>query len=100
MHEAAQGDPVEASRPRARHEHEGRHGSPDGAVQQAAPQDVLPREMARADRTGNALSVAMFDIDRFGRINDSFGHATGDKVLVALSRVAAGSLRATDHLVR
>ncbi|ADH88502.1 diguanylate cyclase [Ancylobacter novellus DSM 506] len=62
--------------------------------------DVLPREMARADRTGSALSVVMFDIDRFKRINDSFGHATGDKVLVALSRVAAGSLRATDHLVR
>lgn len=62
--------------------------------------DVLPREMARADRSGSALSVVMFDIDRFKRINDSFGHATGDKVLVALSRVAAGSLRATDHLVR
>nr|WP_244412882.1 GGDEF domain-containing protein [Ancylobacter novellus] len=39
MHEACpKGDPVEASRPRARHEHQGRHGSPDGAVQQAAPQ--------------------------------------------------------------
>lgn len=62
--------------------------------------DVLPREMARADRTGSALSVVMFDIDRFKRINDSFGHAMGDKVLTALSRVAAGSLRATDHLVR
>jgi diguanylate cyclase (GGDEF)-like protein len=62
--------------------------------------DVLPREMARADRSGSALSVVMFDIDRFKRINDSFGHATGDKVLVALSRVATGSLRATDHLVR
>lgn len=62
--------------------------------------DVLPHEMARADRTGNAMSVVIYDIDRFKRINDSFGHTTGDKVLVALSQTVTGSLRATDHLVR
>ncbi|MGA0534158.1 sensor domain-containing diguanylate cyclase [Hansschlegelia sp. KR7-227] len=62
--------------------------------------DILPHEMARADRAGSALSVVMYDIDHFKAINDSFGHATGDKVLAALSRTVEGSLRATDHLVR
>lgn len=62
--------------------------------------DILPHEMARADRTGHALSVVMYDIDHFKAINDNFGHAAGDQVLAELSRTVAGSLRATDHLVR
>jgi diguanylate cyclase (GGDEF)-like protein len=62
--------------------------------------DILPHEMARADRTAGAMTVVMYDIDHFKAVNDRFGHVAGDKVLAALSRTVAGSLRATDHLVR
>ena len=62
--------------------------------------DLLPHEIARADRTQSALSVVMYDIDHFKTINDRFGHGTGDKVLAGLSKTVAGQLRVTDHLVR
>lgn len=62
--------------------------------------DVLPYEMARAERTKNALSIVMYDIDRFKAINDTFGHGAGDQVLIEISRTVARALRATDHLVR
>ncbi|MGF7162281.1 diguanylate cyclase (GGDEF)-like protein [Rhodoligotrophos appendicifer] len=62
--------------------------------------DILPHEMARVDRTDSALSVVMYDIDRFKAINDRFGHNTGDKVLTELSGTVRTSLRASDYLIR
>ncbi len=54
------------------------------------------RVAERCRRDGSPLSVLMFDLDRFKEINDTFGHAIGDAVLLKFCEVASDALRATD----
>lgn len=49
--------------------------------------EVMEHEWRRASRTGSPLSLLMLDIDRFKRLNDTYGHATGDEVLKELARI-------------
>lgn len=60
----------------------------------------LPAEMAYAKRHDKPLSLAMCDIDYFKKINDTFGHAAGDAVLKAVSRVLLESIRQEDTVAR
>jgi PAS domain S-box-containing protein len=53
------------------------------------------RELSRA-RRGHALSLMMIDVDHFKSINDTHGHAAGDRVLVELGRTLHGVLREAD----
>jgi len=63
--------------------------------------DVLQREWQRARRTGEPLSLLMIDVDHFKRLNDAFGHQTGDVRLRAVAgALAAGSPRALDLVAR
>jgi diguanylate cyclase (GGDEF)-like protein len=61
---------------------------------------VLAHHMARADREGASLTLAMLDIDHFKQINDRHGHAAGDAVLQAFARVAQAMLPGTQVLGR
>jgi hypothetical protein len=48
--------------------------------------EFLDREMARCARYGRPLSLVMFDIDHFKKINDQHGHLTGDHVLKEIAK--------------
>jgi two-component system, cell cycle response regulator len=55
--------------------------------------DRLETEFAYAKRHKAMLSVLMFDVDHFKRVNDTFGHLAGDAVLVHLARITQSMLR-------
>jgi len=60
----------------------------------------LEEEITRATRYRNRLSIIMFDIDHFKAINDTYGHLTGDKTLVAVGQAIKNNLREIDHIGR
>lgn len=63
-------------------------------------EDHLKKEMHRAKRYSNTLSVILMDIDDFKEINDTHGHKIGDEVLVKLSVVVQKHLRESDIIAR
>src|SRR5262249_42885003 len=63
-------------------------------------QEALAREMERVKRTGRPLSILLFDVDWFKKINDRYGHPVGDQVLQHFSRIAHSVLREYDVLAR
>lgn len=62
--------------------------------------EVLEQEKERAVRYGRSLSLIMFDIDHFKAVNDTCGHAAGDKVLKKIAAVVADHVRKADVLGR
>jgi diguanylate cyclase (GGDEF)-like protein len=60
----------------------------------------LPRAIARARRSGEALSLAMMDLNGLKAVDDRLGHEAGDRLLKAAATAWAGQLRGSDLLAR
>jgi two-component system, cell cycle response regulator len=61
---------------------------------------LLNEEFERTERTGERITVAMFDLDRFKSVNDNYGHQAGDRVLEEMSDILRESAREIDRLGR
>ncbi len=62
--------------------------------------ESLDLEVARSSRYGADFSVIIMDLDHFKNVNDTFGHNTGDQVLVDVAKVLSDSIRNTDIIGR
>ena len=71
-----------------------------GLRNRRAMEDLIRYAELRLQRAPGSLSFIMCDLDRFKAINDAFGHAAGDAVLLAVSRTLAGCIRNADALSR
>ncbi|WP_139173032.1 GGDEF domain-containing protein, partial [Marinobacter sp. AC-23] len=70
-----------------------------GLLKHALAKIELNREYARCARSGHSSVVVMLDLDHFKKVNDSYGHGTGDMVIKALSNLLH-RLRNTDIIGR
>jgi diguanylate cyclase (GGDEF)-like protein len=76
------------------------HDALTGLSNRRAASERLDAERRRAGRRGEPLSVLLLDLDHFKRVNDCWGHAAGDRVLVAVAQVLREELRGIDLAVR
>lgn len=67
-----------------------------GLLNHSHLEEQLETEIVRSQRQGKPLVFAMIDIDHFKRVNDTWGHAAGDRVLRSLSKLLRQRLRRTD----
>jgi diguanylate cyclase (GGDEF)-like protein len=71
-----------------------------GLNNQSMTRRLLEREIDNARRTKLPLTFAMIDIDHFKKVNDTYGHSTGDQVLRSLSRLLKQRFRSNDVIGR
>jgi len=71
-----------------------------GLLNHTASKKQLDSMLAKAQKLHIPLCFAMIDIDHFKKVNDTYGHPTGDKVIKSLSRLLQKRLRRTDSVGR
>jgi two-component system cell cycle response regulator len=76
------------------------HDGLTGLLNRTAILETLQKELSRASREGQAVSLLMVDLDRFKVINDTYGHAAGDAVLRESARRMKDAIRSYDSVGR
>jgi diguanylate cyclase len=71
-----------------------------GSLNRRCIMRMLEEEISRAHRTNSSCSIALIDLDWFKRVNDTFGHPTGDEVLRTFSITVFANLRDVDRFGR
>lgn len=71
-----------------------------GAYNRRTFHEIAERELSRAKRYGQPLSIIVLDIDHFRPLNEKHGHRTGDQILQLIADLIRGALRKEDMLVR
>lgn len=71
-----------------------------GLYNHSTTMQFLSVEVQRAERASTPVAVAVADIDHFKSVNDTYGHAVGDRVIKSLARTLSVRLRGTDIIGR
>ena len=71
-----------------------------GFFNRRAMEKFITEEMYRNKRFGHPVSILMMDLDDFKKINDTFGHSTGDLVLKEVAEMVRANIRVTDRVSR
>ena len=76
------------------------HDGLTGVLNRNAFDERMEEEMNRANRTQQSLAIIMFDLDKFKRINDNYGHPYGDYVIKSTAQILKDSVRNIDVVAR
>lgn len=80
--------------------HQASHDALTGLWNRKAILTLMEQVRARARRHASPMAAMMLDVDFFKKVNDTYGHQAGDRVLVAVARRLHGALRANDTIGR
>lgn len=80
--------------------HQANHDSLTGLLNRAAAMNELERALSRGRRLGHQVALMFFDLDGFKEVNDTFGHRTGDQLLVHVAERLANTKRNAETFAR
>jgi diguanylate cyclase (GGDEF)-like protein len=71
-----------------------------GLANRRSFEESFARMIGETDRYGGSAALVLCDVDHFKKINDTYGHETGDQVLIAIANLLEGGRRTTDAVAR
>ncbi len=81
-------------------EREALHDALTGLPNRRALSELLPKAIARSNRSGKTMAILFLDLDDFKIVNDTFGHDAGDSLLKEVARRLSDCVRQTDTAIR